>query len=272
MFLRTGLLLWLAASVFVPPLTVADLHLSSAAQELNIHNERDLMLYFEAHRVRTRRLALYAFDNYWREVAKEFGVEGMANLDAMSRLRKEVDIFLRRHDLAKMDTKTAHGLLEIFGTKVDGNVSLQEQKNYLDFIGNFNGRDEAIGEKFFVARKTPPKLQRFCEFFEKLGDIVDRGMSPEAAIEMGKSMIRASKSSDKFLDHAVFKKIPKEEKEHCKTIFRRIAASIEARYDTLTFGMQYRELRTHIGPTEKTIGCTSKLLFLIKHSAALMAP
>src|SRR5690606_36483219 len=119
----------------------------------------------------------------------------------------------------------------------------REKKAAEAFLGVFNARDAAIGER--VLRNSPgmnaPSVKAFVLFFEKIGDFVDRSMSPEAAIELDRETLEpvSAYADEKLRGYLGSFAGTSEDLDY----FRRIARDLERDYDVLCRGLSFAEIR-----------------------------
>lgn len=205
----------------------------TASQKLGVHTINDLKLLFDAHREKVVVMGDYFFHQYVTELWDVFQVpESERNSEKLAPLFHK---FLSVHDYAKRDQENLEYLMKVFGVNFRA-YPQEQQKEFFKGIGKINQMDKAFGDAIFSAHDVSKPLQNLFLFMERVADLVDRGMSFETSVEMGKKAFPASESPSQIVE-GLTKDIG--DTNRLIPLFKKYSGLLEKDYPVLTQGMGF---------------------------------
>lgn len=115
----------------------------------------------------------------------------LCHLDGM------VEEFLELHDSSKLSPQFFWSLLKYFGADIQ-KLSSQEKRKAQLLISEINERDGEVARMFFIEKNlidengNPNATAQSLLKLERICDVVERGLSPFSARELGKKIVKGS--------------------------------------------------------------------------------
>jgi hypothetical protein len=213
---------------------------TSAAEKLQIYDADDVIKYFMAHRARAKIVMLDAVSDHGKEVLR-FYLGRDPSPQELEDLETFVGKLASHHDEAKMTTQVAEGLRRIFGVNawtLPGGTpeEIQFRDNVKNFILKFNEVDALVGKDVLPRKfkyQSQAQVVEAAYFFECVGDLVDRTLDPDAAVEMGKDHLPiGDRLPISSYDEDILLKVLKDlgKKPGAARLYRKVTAHAEQKY------------------------------------------